>query len=72
MKAKKRKKIQYHRLTFILSIIGFFGSVAFYLGVLRQIYSPTLDTVKIEELTLENKELKETVFVLIEEIKCQE
>ncbi|MEZ4921882.1 MAG: hypothetical protein R2780_01810 [Crocinitomicaceae bacterium] len=60
------KKLDYARLTFILSFIGFLGSVGFYLGVLREVYSPERDKQKIEQLQQENKELEKTIMVLIE------
>ena len=56
-----KKKIEYHKLTFYLSVVGFIGSVAFYLGVLKQVYSPEQNEQKIEQLQKENLELKETI-----------
>lgn len=67
-----KSKIEYARLTFILSVIGFIGSIGFYVGVLRQMYSPTSDRQKIEVLQEENSELKNTVQVLIEKIEEDE
>jgi cell division protein FtsB len=58
------KKIAYSKLTFILSVIGFLGSLGFYFGVLREIYSEPDSKVVIERLEKENKELKTQVKVL--------
>ncbi|SFT75195.1 hypothetical protein SAMN05216474_2160 [Lishizhenia tianjinensis] len=58
------KKISYSKLTFILSVIGFLGSLGFYFGVLREIYSEPDSKVVIERLEKENKELKTQVKVL--------
>ncbi len=60
-----KKKFTYSKMTFILSIIGFIGSVGFYLGVLRQVYS-TPDNIQVKsiELERENKQLKSQVQVL--------
>ena len=66
--AKKMKKIAYHRLTFILSVIGFIGSIGFYLGVLKQLYHPSSDRQQIEQLKQENQQLKESIYCLTEEL----
>jgi cell division protein FtsB len=66
--AKKMKKIAYHRLTFILSVIGFIGSIGFYLGVLKQLYHPSSDRQQIEQLKQENQQLKESIYDLTEEL----
>ncbi|MCT4583230.1 MAG: hypothetical protein N4A35_17625 [Flavobacteriales bacterium] len=52
-------------MTFILSVIGFIGSIGFYLGVLRQVYA-TPDNIQVKsiELERENKQLKSQVEVL--------
>lgn len=63
----KRGKLDYVRLTFLLSFIGFMGSIGFYLGVLRQIYSPASDKQKIEQLKEENEQLQHTIYQLIEQ-----
>jgi len=70
MKDKKERKIEYHRMTFILSVIGFIGSMAFYFGVLRQVYSADTSEVqkqKVEQLKEENNKLKQALRILIEE-----
>jgi len=70
----KNKKFTYSKMTFILSIIGFIGSVGFYLGVLRQVYS-TPDNIQIQasELERENKHLKSQVLVLTKMVEeCNE
>ena len=57
-------KISYHKATFILSVIGFIGSIGFYLGVLRQVYSTEDQTHlqdKVEQLEVENRKLRETI-----------
>ena len=61
-----KSKTDYARLTFILSVIGFLGSIGFYLGVLKQVYNPEFDQQKIEQLQIENQELKATINVLIQ------
>lgn len=58
---KTERKIEYHKATFILSVIGFIGSIGFYIGVLRQVYSPTKNEQKVEQLQRENLELKEII-----------
>lgn len=55
----------YARLTFMLSVIGFLGSIGFYFGVLREVYGPTNDAQKIEQLEQEKQELQQTINVLI-------
>jgi len=58
-KKDNKQKVDYARLTFILSVLGFLGSIGFYIGVLREVYSPVKDKHKIEQLQIENQELKE-------------
>lgn len=63
---------KYSRLTFILSVIGFIGSLGFYFGVLREVYSGQETEQVIENLETENQKLKSQVEVLIEKIdECQ-
>lgn len=62
------KKVDYARLTFILSFLGFLGSIGFYLGVLREVYSPARDKQKIEVLQTQNEELQKTITILVEEV----
>lgn len=64
-KKKKRSKkfdamkLDYPKLTFRLSFIGFLGSIAFYLGVLRDLHNSPIDQAEvIEQLNSENQELK--------------
>lgn len=59
---------KYSRLTFILSVIGFIGSLGFYFGVLREVYSGQETEQVIENLETENQKLKSQVEVLIEKI----
>jgi hypothetical protein len=71
-----KKKFTYSKMTFILSVIGFIGSVGFYLGVLKQVYA-TPDNIQVKsiELERENKQLKSQVQVLtkmVEECKNNE
>lgn len=61
------KSIDYARLTFVLSFIGFLGSIGFYFGVLREVYSPVRDKQKIEVLKAQNAELENTVNILVEQ-----
>jgi len=58
---------KYSRLTFILSVIGFIGSLGFYFGVLREVYSEEDDKIVIERLQNENEQLKNQIQLLIEE-----
>lgn len=69
---KEKKKVKYHKLTFLLSVIGFIGSMGFYFGVLRQIYNPNEDAIKVEQLQIENSQLHQTIAILIDEIKGDE
>lgn len=64
----KKKKIDYHKFTFLLSVIGFIGSIGFYIGVLRQVYSSDQQHEQIEVLKQENQMLKETVYDLTKEL----
>jgi len=68
-KNKFYRVVDYARLTFILSLIGFLGSIGFYLGVLRQVYSPTSDKHEIRILKAQNEKLQNTVNVLSGEIE---
>lgn len=74
-KVKDEKKgvlgeaIDYARLTFILSVLGFIGSLGFYLGVLREVYSPVSDKTEIRVLKAQNEQLQKTVNVLVIEMK---
>lgn len=61
IKGKIKKGIDYARLTFVLSLIGFLGSIGFYLGVIRQIYSPVRDKQKIEQLEYQVEVLTDAV-----------
>ncbi|MBI3133628.1 MAG: hypothetical protein HYZ14_03035 [Bacteroidetes bacterium] len=55
----KEGKIAYDKATFILSVIGFIGSIGFYVGVLRQVYSG--EDERMEQLEHENRELRQEV-----------
>lgn len=70
MKTKERK-IEYHKATFILSVIGFIGSIGFYIGVLRQVYGPNGNDEKVEQLQHQNIELKDSIKTLIENIQSK-
>lgn len=67
-KGKISEVIDYARLTFILSVLGFLGSVGFYFGVLREVYSPARDKQEIRVLKAQNEELQNTVNLLVEEV----
>ncbi|MBL4863138.1 MAG: hypothetical protein JKY09_09015 [Crocinitomicaceae bacterium] len=52
----------YSKMTFILSVIGFIGSLGFYTGVLREVYSkPDSTEAIVIELKRENEQLKSKV-----------
>lgn len=55
------RKIEYHKANFILSVIGFIGSIGFYVGVLRQVYAPEKEDQKIDQLEQENRELRKRI-----------
>ncbi len=59
---------KYSRLTFILSVIGFIGSLGFYFGVLREVYSDQNSQEVIENLETENSKLKSQVEILIKQV----
>ncbi|MBL4863043.1 MAG: hypothetical protein JKY09_08520 [Crocinitomicaceae bacterium] len=69
-----KRKFTYSKMTFILSIIGFLGSMVFYFGVLKEVYStPDNIQVKVKELEADNQHLKEQVNVLTDMVKeCNE
>ena len=68
IKEKVKEGIDYARLTFVLSFIGFIGSIGFYFGMLRQMYSPVRDKQKIEVLIKQNAELEKSVNKLTKQI----
>lgn len=69
----KNDSEKYSRLTFILSVVGFVGSLGFYYGVLRKVYSEKDNKQLIENLEKENKQLKSQMGVLIKKVdKCDE
>lgn len=58
----KKPNIPYHKLNFGLSVIGFIGSLGFYYGVLRKVYTEDKapdQKQQVEALKKENKELKD-------------
>lgn len=64
-------KVNYPKLTFRLSVFGFIASLAFYIGVLRDL-RPTDQKERIEQLTTENRQLKKQVVVLTDLVEeCQ-
>ncbi|MCR9171911.1 MAG: hypothetical protein NXI10_05435 [bacterium] len=68
----EKQKINYHKLTFLLSVIGFIGSIGFYIGVLRQVYSSDQNTDQahqIELLQQENENLQQKVQELNKELE---
>lgn len=64
-----KKKLTYSKMTFILSVIGFIGSLGFYIGVLRQVYATADIQVTTMELEQENKQLKSQVKVLTQMVE---
>ncbi len=70
-KKSKPKKITYSKLTFILSVIGFIGSLGFYFGVLRQVYAKP-QANEIKQIQQENENLKSQVNTLTRIVnECQ-
>lgn len=72
----KDLKVNYVRLTFVLSIIGFLGSIGFYIVVLRKIYAdaaPNQVQVELVKTKKENEQLRSQVVVLTDMIReCKE
>jgi len=68
----KNNTHRYTKHTFVLSVIGFIGSIGFYLGVLRQVYS-TPDAAKENQLLKQqNADLTQQVQVLTHSLQqCQ-
>lgn len=67
------KESKYSKLTFILSVIGFIGSMGFYFGVLRQVYSAPDAAKEIQQLQQKNQVLESQVQVLTESLQnCQQ
>jgi type I restriction-modification system DNA methylase subunit len=62
-----KRNIPYNKLTFILSVIGFIGSLGFYIGVLRQVYAQPKST-EIELIRQENHQLKMQVDTLTKKV----
>jgi len=54
-----KRQPNYQKLNFILSVIGFIGSLGFYVGVLEKQYSDNSEKQLIEQLQKENKFLHE-------------
>lgn len=55
-------KIDYPKLTFRLSVLGFIGSLAFYLGVIKDLHDSPKDTTQyIEYLESKNEQLNNEV-----------
>lgn len=53
-----RTRMPYEKWNFILQLIGFIGSIGFYIGVLREVSEENPDKQLIEELKHENQYLK--------------
>ncbi|ASS47616.1 MAG: hypothetical protein A3D31_17475 [Candidatus Fluviicola riflensis] len=55
------KRFPFDKLNFMLSVIGFIGSLGFYYGVLRKVYAdePVVDQQRIEQLQNDNHRLRE-------------
>ena len=62
-------KMDYPKLTFRLSVIGFIASLGFYLGVLRDL-RPTKEKAKIEQLINEKQRLEQQVDLLTEKLEA--
>jgi|GEM_PF-5131749 len=58
-----KRTIPYHKLNFLLSVIGFIGSLGFYYGVLRKVYADEepKEKQRIEQLEKENRKLRENL-----------
>ncbi len=52
------KEFPYQKINFILSVLGFIGSIGFYYGVLRDLKAQAPTKAQIERLEKENRELK--------------
>lgn len=63
----KIKNGDYPKVTFRLSVIGFIGSIGFYIGVLRDLGIDPIDKNReIENLRKENERLEDHIDLLIE------
>lgn len=60
----RKRSFNYTKLTFILSFIGFLGSIGFYIGVLRQVYGVDNDKHQIELLKSEKEQLRQEILDL--------
>ena len=56
-----KRKIDYQKWTFILSVIGFIGSIGFYLGVLREVYASAEQQNEVEKWKTEVLILKDSL-----------
>ena len=56
-----RKPIPYDKYSFLLSVLGFVGSISFYIGVLRDFKEKDPHKELVEELRNENDYLKHQI-----------
>ena len=58
-----KKNLPYHKYNFILSVIGFIGSLTFYFGVLKEISVKENPTEKkqLERLEMEIQQLRKDI-----------
>lgn len=68
MDKQQINKMNYSKLTFRLSVLGFIASLGFYLGVLRDL-RPTEQKTQIEQLNNEKHRLENQVDLLIEKLE---
>lgn len=54
-----KTQLPYDKYTFALSVIGFIGSVAFYLGVLKEVSEKRTEKTTIEQLETHSAELEQ-------------
>lgn len=58
---QNRKPFPYAKYSFLLSVIGFFGSIGFYIGVLRDFKEKDPHKELVEELRNENQFLRNQI-----------
>ncbi len=68
----KRQKLKYAKRTYVLAVIGFFGSMGFYFGVLQKVLQQPDDQIIITEQQQRIEQLEDQVHTLTNVIEdCQ-